>query len=93
MLRQEHHKLDANLGCEMFLVSKEKKGGWGFSSVVECLPSKLKTLTSVLSSGENKTKQNKQQQQQQKPQKTNHPPPKKSRNIKREKQRRNGNSG
>jgi hypothetical protein len=31
-------------------------GGWGFSSVVECLPSKLKALGSVLSSGKEKKK-------------------------------------
>jgi len=31
-------------------------GGWGFSSVVECLPSKRKALGSVLSSGGKKKK-------------------------------------
>ena len=30
--------------------------GWGFSSVVECLPSKRKALGSVLSSGRKKKK-------------------------------------
>jgi len=38
----------------------EKQGrGWGFSSVVERLPSKRKALGSVLSSGEEKKKKNK----------------------------------
>ena len=36
-------------------------GGWGFSSVVECLPSKLKALGSVLSSGKEKKKKKKTQ--------------------------------
>lgn len=35
---------------------KIKCGGWGFSSVVKCLPSKPKALGSVLSSGKRKKK-------------------------------------
>jgi hypothetical protein len=37
---------------------KIKKRGWGFSSVVERLPSKCKALGSVLSSGKKKKRQN-----------------------------------
>jgi hypothetical protein len=37
--------------------SKPAMWGWGFSSVVERLPSKCKALGSVLSSGKNKNKQ------------------------------------
>jgi predicted nuclease of restriction endonuclease-like (RecB) superfamily len=45
--------------------------GWGFSSVVQRLPSKLKALSSVLSSRrEKKNQQQQQQQQQQKTKKT-----------------------
>jgi hypothetical protein len=35
---------------------RNEEGGWGFSSVVERLPSKRKALGSVLSSGKKKEK-------------------------------------
>jgi hypothetical protein len=38
------------------ICSLTKMRGWGFSSVVKCLPSKPKALGSVLSSGKKKKK-------------------------------------
>ena len=42
---------------ETLLPQQQVLGGWGFSSVVERLPSKPKALGSVLSSGKKKKKQ------------------------------------
>jgi hypothetical protein len=44
------------ISVSIFAVLVKKYGGWGFSSVVKCLPSKPKALGSVLSSGKRKKK-------------------------------------
>jgi len=50
--------------------SKVLAGGWGFSSVVERLPSKLKALGSVLSSKKKKKKKKKKKEKRKKKKKS-----------------------
>jgi hypothetical protein len=47
-------------------LKKHQPWGWGFSSVVKCLPSKPKALGSVLSSGKKKKRKKKKEKKKKK---------------------------